>query len=101
MNIILLIFKMNFEKLNQIHDINKHITDFYIKVLESWINIGGGSRKNADKYFEIRKEIIWGNKNIMIHGKTLIFNNWIGSNMIFIEDIMDTNGEIHEKCIYD
>ena len=32
-------------------------------------------------------------------GKTLLFNNWIDSNLIYINDLLDENGKLSKECI--
>jgi hypothetical protein len=36
---------------------------------------------------EIRKQLIWGNTFIMFKNKSLMFDNWINSDFIYINDI--------------
>ena len=45
------------------------------------------------------KQIIWGNKFITYKGKSLMIENWINSGIIFINDIIDGQGNISEVVI--
>ena len=61
--------------------------------------------RNSDKYLPnefktIRQQLIWGNKRIKLKGKSLIFRNWIDSNIKYINDIIDEEGNISENLIY-
>jgi hypothetical protein len=48
---------------------------------------------------DVRKQIIWGNKFIKYKGKSLMIENWINSGIIFINDIIDHQGNISEVVI--
>ena len=76
-------------------DKGKHIPinlpQFYKEVITSWHECGGG-KKAPQSAADIRKEIIWGNKYIQSKGKTLFFRHWKNSNINFIDDLLDENG---------
>ena len=76
-------------------DKGKHIPinlpQFYKEVITSWHECGGG-KKAPQSAADIRKEIIWGNKYIQCKGKTLFFRHWKNSNINFIDDLLDENG---------
>jgi hypothetical protein len=46
----------------------------------------GGQTKTPSNFAEIRKQLIWGNKCIMFNNKSLMFDNWINSDLIYIND---------------
>ena len=94
-----LIFKMNNDSIPK--TINAHyVPEFYKSILDTWFKVK--RFKNTFKHdFEYKKEIIWGNKNILYEGKALIFNNWIDSGFIYLNDIIDENGRLDEEFIYD
>jgi hypothetical protein len=48
--------------------------------------MGGGQPKTLSHFAEIRKHLIWGNKLIMLKMKSLMFDNWINSDLIYIND---------------
>ena len=54
--------------------------------------MGGGQTKTLSHFAEIRKQLIWGNKCIMFKNKSLMFDNWINSDLIYINDILNDNG---------
>ena len=61
-------------------------------------NRGGQTRTPLN--FAVRKQIIWGNKFIKFEHKILLFNNWINSDLIYVNDIiLDENGEISHNFI--
>ena len=63
--------------------------------------MGGGQTKTLTQFAEIRKQLIWGNKFIMFKNKSLMFDNWINSDLIYINDILNENGEISQNLILD
>jgi hypothetical protein len=96
----LLIFSMNIEyKKNRYY--LRYIPDFYKEILQTWKKMGGGQTKTLSHFAEIRKQLIWGNKFIMFKNKSLMFDNWINSDLIYINDILNENGEISQNLILD
>jgi hypothetical protein len=61
--------------------------------------MGGGQTKTPSHFAEIRKQLIWGSKLIMFKNKSLMFDNWITSDLIYINDILNENGEIRQNLI--
>jgi hypothetical protein len=49
--------------------------------------MGGDQTKTLSHFAEIRKQFIWGNKFIMFKNKSLMFDNWINSDLIYIKSI--------------
>lgn len=80
---------MNFE--NEKHSPIK-LPSFYAEVLKSW-HLCGGGKKAPQNAYDIRKEIIWGNKYIQSKGKTLYFKNWTQCGINFVDDILNANGK--------
>ena len=76
---------------NQEKHIPIFLPRFYKEVIHCWHLSGGGNKapKNAN---EIRTEILWGNKHIQTKGKTIYFENWRDSNINFVDDLLDANG---------
>jgi hypothetical protein len=52
--------------------------------------MGGGQTETLSHFAEIRKQLIWGNKFIIFKNKSLMFDNWINSDLIYINDIIYT-----------
>ena len=50
-------------------------------------------------YADIRKQTIWGNKFIAFHKKPIIFENWIKSDIIYLNDILDDTMSLSENYI--
>ena len=63
--------------------------------------MGGGQTKTLSYFAKIRKQLICGNKFIMFINKSLMFDNWINSDLIYINDILNENGEIGQNLILD
>ena len=82
--------RMNIAKENQIPI---KLPKFYREVIFSWHSCGGGL-KAPQSEAEIRKQLIWGNKMIQTKGKTLFYKNWHESNINFIDDLLDDNGNL-------
>ena len=77
----------------------KQIPEFYGELLRSWNKIGGGQTRTPLNFADVSKQIIWGNKLIKVDHKTLLFNNWINSDLIYVNDILDENAEISHNFI--
>ena len=62
--------------------------------------------KNANKspqintFDQTRKQMLWGNQEIKYFSKCLIFQEWIKSNIFFVNDLINEKGEIAENVIY-
>lgn len=87
-NNILSIFNMNLDDIKHL-EYFKCVPEFYREVIKSWILTGGGQTKQPVTYADIRKHTIWGNKFITFHNKPIIFENWIKSDIIYLNDILD------------
>jgi hypothetical protein len=48
--------------------------------------MGGVQTKTLSHFAEIGKQLVWGNKLIMLKNKSLMFDNWINSDLIYIND---------------
>ena len=86
----LLIFYSNLDSMKSIR--TNHLPEFYKNLLEVWLKCRSPDNKQISTYSDVRKQIIWGNKFIKINGQCLIFNSWINSNLIFINDIINERG---------
>ena len=89
---------MNIDNLNQISKYS-HLPIFYEDILKCWINVHKTSFSEVYNFENIRKQIIWGNKFITFNKKSSIFKNWINSNILFVNDIIDNQGQINEDII--
>ena len=64
-------------------------------------SVGDGKDSIESSYSSIVREIIWLNNDITFKGKSLLYKNWIKSDILFIGDIVKGNGflEIDDlKC---
>jgi hypothetical protein len=62
-----------------------------------WVNTGGGQLPYSKYFANIRKQLIWGNKYIKVKGQSLRFNNWIESNLIYINDLLVEKEKISQE----
>lgn len=98
----LLVFKMNIGLENLIYiKTNYNLPKFYDELLTNWVQIKNAPSKIPTDFRNIRKQIIWGNRFIKLNNNPIILSNWINSNIIYINDIIDENGDITEKYILD
>ena len=96
-----LIFHMNLCHIKNIKNIeNLFIPDFYKDLIENWLHSKKESIK-SETFEQIRKQIIWGNQEIKFLNKCIIFKEWIKSGIIFVNDIIDENGNIAEQIIHE
>lgn len=67
---------------------------FYKQILSSFNECK--QRCNFDNISpnDILKQPIWNNNNIKIKGETLFFKNWVNSNILYLKDLIDDNGNI-------
>ena len=94
----IIVFSQNLDNIT----VNKYATqipEFHGEVLRSWNKIGGGQTRTTLHFADVRKQIIWVSKFIKFDHKTLLFNNWINSDLIDVTDILDENGEISHNFI--
>lgn len=54
-----------------------------------WVKTKGGQLPIIKNFANIRKQLIWGNKYIKVDGRSLLLNNWINSNLIYINDLLN------------
>ena len=96
-----LIFHSNLDHLKNIESFNKlNIPAFYRDIVELWLQVNINKTGNIKSYNQIRKQIIWYNKNIKLNNKCLLFNDWIHSGLIFINDIINQSGVTDDNLIY-
>ena len=77
----------------------KKIPEFYREVVKYWNLSGGGQTKLPVTFIDIRKQIIWGNKHITFENKPIVLENWIKSDLIYVNDILDSTKTLSSKLI--
>ena len=95
-----LVFKMNIDNLTLLPTYPSFIYPFYLDILKIWTK----NKKEIaipKNYRSIRQELIWGNKFIKFNGKCLLYNKWIYDNILYINDIIDENGNVNETIIFE
>ena len=94
------IFHMNLDNFKNIKIYNKSvIPDFYKDIIDTWICVNQHHFTQQNSFENIRRAVIWGNRDIKYKGQCLIFKKWISSGIFFINDIIDEFGNISEKII--
>ena len=73
--------------------------EFYKEIINCWVEFGGGQTKTPTNFREIRNQNIWGNKYIKFNNKSLIYKNWIDSNLLYVNDITDENGRVSQDYL--
>jgi hypothetical protein len=56
--------------------------------------------KVNDNSISLRKQVLWGNNNILFKGKSLWCQSWINSNIVIIDDLFSSDGKMDRACIY-
>ena len=91
---------MNLDKLKHIENINTFfIPDFYTDIIQTWLEIKNVNIQPITTFERIRKQVIWGNKEIKYSNKCLVFNEWIKSDILFVNNLINDKGEIAENVI--
>ena len=97
----LIVFKMNLKNVNQLDKkILIKIPTFYQELLKTWIDQNANSIKEPKNYLDLRKQVIWGNVFSKFQNKILIYEKWIASNILFVNDIIDDKGNISTEVIF-
>ena len=74
---------------------------FYLDLVKTWIEFTHGSIKKPKHFYEIRKQLLWGNYMLKnTSGKLIIFQHWIKSGILFVNDVLSQNGSVDEGIIY-
>jgi hypothetical protein len=89
---------MNMDNGKSIENFND-IPEFYKEIINCWVEFGGGQTKTPTNFREIRNQNIWGNKYIKFNNKSLIYKNWIDSNLLYVNDITDEIGRISQDYL--
>ena len=89
---------MNIDNGKSIENFND-IPEFYKEMINCWVEFGGGQTKTPTNFREIRNQNIWGNTYIKFNNKSLIYKNWIDSNLLYVNDITDENGRVSQDYL--
>ena len=68
-------------------------------IIMCWLKTGGGQLPNSKHFANIRKQLTLDKKYIKVKGKSLLFINWINSNLIYINDLLDEKRNLPEAFI--
>ena len=93
-----LIFRMNVDSLNSLPGL-KNLQKFYYEIVKTWVMINHKKVTEPSNFRTVRQQIIWGNQFIKIRGKCILFDKWLESDIVYINDIIDDSGEISENFI--
>ena len=91
---------MNLDKVKSLEHFN-NVPNFYKEVITCWNINGWGQTKLPVTFTEIRKQVIWGNKFIKFENKSLFFQNWVKSGLIYVNDIINDNGSLSYDYIFE
>ena len=96
-----LIFNMNLDGTKSLPKVSYPLPQFYKEIVEAFIELNKckGTNLKINSFYDVRKQVIWGNQKIKYKGKSLLFNNWIDAGIICIDDIL-CNGKISETLVY-
>lgn len=96
-----LIFRMNFNNLKELINVSnaKTVPIFYQQIINSWLKIKTQNKAPAN-FAEIRKEVIWGNKNITFKNRPIIFKNWINDGIIYVNDLLNEKRKFDQQYLY-
>jgi len=90
-----------------VHMMPKECTkgEIYIPAYYKEMLIALNSCKNRNRIYpssviHVREQVIWGNQWIKCKGKPLWFERWINSNIIFVNDLFDSDGNFDEVAIF-
>ena len=72
---------------------------FYRNMSETRVRHGGRSRDTPKSFVDLRSQVIWGNQLIQHKNKCLFYNHWINDNIIYVNDLLNQNGEIDANII--
>lgn len=78
-----------------------HVSDFCKCMISAWHSMKQMSPETPSTSIAIRKQVLWGNKDIMFRKKPLWFQNWIDSGIIMVDDLFSVDGILDSKRIYD
>ena len=96
-----LVFHMNIDAYKNLPRTKHKLPPFYHELLKTWIEFRKYiNRTKVTNYYDIRKQILWGNQFIKeASGKTIIFHKWIKSDILYINDIVSKRGTIDETAV--
>ena len=93
-----LVFSMNLDSTKSLNYLKK-IPGLFREGVKCWNLSGGGQTKSPVTFIDIRKQIIWGNKHITFENKTIVLENWIKSDLIYVNDILGSTNTLSSKFI--
>ena len=94
-----LVFYMNLNSVHQLPKTFQSLPVFYKDLIRRWISLRNINKTSPKSFVDIRKQLLWGNDFIKHNNKMLFFHNWIKSDILFINDIINDNGHINEQYI--
>jgi hypothetical protein len=67
---------------------------FYNELFKTWANLHSNEPQNAE---EVCRQTIWKNQHIRVNGQGICYKNWLRHNVIFVQDIINQQGNIMSK----
>ena len=71
----------------------ENLSSFYRSILVYWHDFKKSKQNEAD----FKNEILWNNRNILIHKKPVFFRRWFSHNIVYIRDLFKRHGNL---CSY-
>jgi len=93
---------MNIKSLKNLPSLKYKLPSFYQDLLEHWLSFTNTKQQHTPHTFhEIRNRMLWGNQHLKASpkNKSFIFHSWIESNIFFINDIIDCDGNISQNVV--
>jgi hypothetical protein len=84
-----LLQKHSFHSNTNIKKIDKSMPSFYLQLFKAW---GKTKDLQVNDPFELRREILWQNKNILLRGKEICYKEWYQKGIIMFHDILCEDG---------
>jgi len=77
-----------------------HVSDFCKSMICAWHALKQMSPESPSSGIKVRKQVIWGNKNIVFNKQPLWFQHWIDSGIVMVNDLFSADGIFDSKLIY-
>ena len=90
-----LIFRMNLDFKCLKHLLKgKNVPLFYVNVFKAWISYTECDTVN-NTIQNVRSQVIWGNQLILNLGKPIFLSNWVKSNIITVNDLLNNENVLN------
>ena len=70
---------------------------FWVEVFTDFSTIVGRYKDNVQNIDDILSQCIWNNDDIKIGNKTVLYKTWLKRGIVFVNDLIDENGQCYSK----